>query len=347
MGVFVPGSGCILAQHAPILTSYIKKNDFTLIIFKRNTMQTYFGCHASRDAKKGFVGTLEKALQLGANTVQVMVGNPYGKMNEKCENCYYREASNVKNALTELDMKIFIHSPYYLNFAKDPSAEEPYWIDALWKELQIGEALGSTGSVLHMGKSVKLDVVDAENHFYNNLSQVLTRMADANMTTKLFIETSAGQGTELYPTLNNTLDPLARFFSRFTTHQKKHIGLCVDTCHIFAAGYDISTPEQVKKFFEEWEDKIGLEHMGVVHINNSVRKLGSRVDRHAMLHFGEIPVEGLREFACMSAKHNIPLVLETPSADRDIPVLASMLFEDTVCKNENCLGKKLHMLDDN
>lgn len=309
-------------------------------------MTVFFGCHASRKPKTGFVGTLQDVIDTntGANVIQVFIGSPYGKMSEKTEQEYLQEAPSVKQALHNLNMKMFVHSPYALNFAKDPAAEAPYWIDALWKELKIAQAMGAEGSVLHMGKAVKLAVEDAEKFFYDNLSSVIERMENAKMTVKLFIETSTGQGTELYPTLEGSLDPLARFFSQFSKKQRKHLGICVDTCHVFAAGYDISSPAKAKRFWEEFDEKIGIEHLGVVHINNSLKPLQSKVDRHAMLLHGKIDVQGLREFARMAMTHGVPLVLETPTCFEDLPVLESMLLKSKIVQNHDALSKTLAKL---
>jgi len=176
-----------------------------------------------------------------------------------------------------------------------------------------------------MGKAVKLAVDKAEQVFHENLCSVIDVCVKEEIKAKIIIETSAGQGTELYPTLNNSLDPLVRFISRFTTNQKKHIRFCVDTCHIFAAGYEIGTEAGSARFWKEWEEKIGVELLSVVHMNNSVKSLGCRVDRHAILSKGAIGMEGLAAFAKSAAGYDISMVIETPWCQFDIPVLREMV----------------------
>lgn len=288
------------------------------------------GFHAARDVKGGFPVTLQKMHKIGCKCIQVVVGSTIARMSEATFKKYMAEAKDVSSKLKELDMQLFVHSPYTLNFAKDPKSEVdgPYWIEALWKILLVCDAMGAVGCVLHMGKAVSLPVATAKQHFYDNLVQVINRMKANDMHTKIIIETSAGQGTELYPTLSSTLDPLVEFFDQFTEDQRRYMGLCVDTCHIYAAGYDISTTQAADQFWSEFEEKIGLQHLTVVHMNDSVKALGSRVDRHAGLETGKIGLEGLTAFAKKGALYGIPLVLETPTCFRDIIVLRRIL-DDT------------------
>lgn len=283
------------------------------------------GSHAGRDAKGGFPVTLEQMYQMGCKCVQVVVGSTIARLSESAEKKYLKEAKAVKDVLQRLEMKLFVHSPYTLNFAKDPDGEAdgPYWIDWMVRLLKICDAMGAEGCVLHMGKAVGLGVDVAQKFFFENLCSVIDHMGD--MKTKLIIETSAGQGTELYPTLQNNMDPLVEFFEQFTEEQRKHVGLCVDTCHIFAAGYDISTEEGAQRFWREFEERIGLEHLIVVHMNDSMKGLGARVDRHAPLESGKIGLEGLGAFAKQANLYEIPQVLETPTPARDIVVLRRLI----------------------
>jgi apurinic endonuclease APN1 len=141
---------------------------------------------------------------------------------------------------------------------------------------------------------------------------------------KLFLETSSGQGSEILPTVHNDMSALAAFFARFPKKYHSKLSFCVDTCHIFAAGYDISTKKQAATFMKEWDEKIGLHHLGVVHFNNSVHEVGCRKDRHACIAHGKIPVEGLVEFGMLAMKRGIPVILETPDGPKEIFVLKEM-----------------------
>lgn len=290
-----------------------------------DTKMFMIGPHASRDKKGGFVETLEQLHRMGARCMQVFVGSTYGRLSEASEKRYFEEAPMVKATLKRLGMKLYVHAPYTLNFAKDPKDEDPYWVGWLWKLIQICEAMGVEGCVLHMGKAVKLEIAQAQQNFYTNLCQVLVHMKAAKCRAKMIIETSAGQGTELYPTIEQNLDPLVEFYHMFSASQRKYMGLCVDTCHIYAAGYNLSTRQQVREFWREFEQRIGIEHLSVIHMNNSVKDRTSQVDRHAPLEMGKIDFDALTLFAQMAHDRQIPMIVETSEPVRDVVVLRKML----------------------
>ena len=284
------------------------------------------GCHFGRDKKLDIAQMFEQLHKdFGARCGQIFVGSPRSpRMSDIAFSKYMEEAKAVRNVIEKHGLKLYIHAPYVLNFCQQHD-QDPYHVQALIRELKIADAMGAEGCVLHMGKAVKLAVDVAEDVFYANLCKVIDICQTEHIRAKIIVETSAGQGTELYATMQNTLDPLVQFMSKFTATHKKHIRLCVDTCHIFAAGYNINTEADVTRFWKEWEDKIGLEWLAVIHMNNSVKQLGCRVDRHAILSKGSIPMEGIAAFAKAAAKHNIPMVIETPWCQYDIPVLHEMV----------------------
>ncbi len=284
-----------------------------------------FGPHASKDKRGGFVETLEKLHKRGCGCMQVFVGSTYGRMSEASEKRYMEEAPEVKKALKKLGMKMFVHAPYTLNFAKKAEDGDAYWIEALWTQLKICDAMGAEGVVLHMGKSLKLDLSEAKDVFHENLLQLIGKMKATKCGAMIFIETSAGQGTELYPTLESNLEPVVEFYARFTANQRKYIGLCVDTCHIFAAGYDLGTRVHVQRFWSDFEERIGIAHLGVIHMNNSLKGCGSRVDRHAPLEAGKIDFDALAEFAKLADKHGVPMIVETSAPERDVVVIKKWL----------------------
>jgi deoxyribonuclease-4 len=215
-----------------------------------------------------------------------------------------------------------------LNFAKDASQEYPYWIDAMVKELQIADMIGAEGCVLHLGKAVSQSQEKAVDNMHKNVCRLLDRVQALGIKAKLFLETSSGQGTEILATSNNTIQELADFFKMFDKKYHDNLSFCVDTCHIYAAGYDIGTSKNVNAFFEEWNLKIGMRFIGLVHFNNSVHGLGSRKDRHACINFGKIPIDGLVTFGKMAIENGIPLVLETPAGPLEIPLLHEIANKD-------------------
>ena len=282
---------------------------------------TYFiGSHIGKD-KKGWIQSLQNVHRLGGNAVQIFTSSPMARMSQSTFDEYKTVGPMIKNFIQEHGMRLFIHSSYTLNFAKDSSQEYPYWIDAMVKDLQIADMIGAEGCVLHLGKAVSQTQEKAIHNMYTNVCRLLDKAQELGIKAKLFLETSSGQGTEILVTSDNTIHHLANFFKMFDKKYHKNLSFCVDTCHIYAAGYDIGTAVNVARFFEEWKTKIGLHHLGIIHFNNSVHGLGSRKDRHACINFGKIPIEGLVAFAVTAMQHGIPLVLETPAGPLEITVL--------------------------
>jgi deoxyribonuclease-4 len=287
-------------------------------------MQHYYGSHIGK-SQNGWLDSLHTAHDRGLSAVQIFIGNPMsGKMSEKTEADYMKVAIGIRKFLATVRMKLFIHSPYVLNFAKDPYNEYPYWVDAMVRELKIAQEMGAEGSVLHLGKAVNNSHSQGAELMYQNVKHLLLCMRENKMTVKLFLETSSGQGTELFATTQNSLQDLADFFERFDATDRLNLGICVDTCHIFAAGYDISTPDQVAAFFTEWENKIGIAHLSLIHFNNSVYGCGSRKDRHSCIEHGAIGVDGLLQFLRVGFERGIPAVLETPGGLDEVSILAAV-----------------------
>lgn len=289
------------------------------------------GAHTSSSGD--LIKILENAYNVhGARVIQIFVGNPRGgSLTKKVEQHYYDNADSIKNCLEQLNMELFVHCPYVWNFAKDPSTDDGWWIESLFMQLKIANAMGSKGCILHMGKHVKLSEKDGKEFFVKNIKTVLKKCRVAKLNAKLFLETAAGQGTELYVTKGN-LDPLVELISEFSKDDFNNLSFCVDTCHIFAAGYDIRTEEAVEIFFAEWESKIGMSKLGVVHMNNSLDKFGAKKDRHAPLKDGHIHREGLAMFAKLAATYDLPMIIETAYAMYDMPNLAEFILDKKFIK---------------
>jgi deoxyribonuclease-4 len=270
-----------------------------------------FGPHISKQAT--VLKTLEYAKNtINASAIQIFIGNPQsGRMTQKTVEKYQLESESVTKFLKQNNMCFVIHTPYVLNFSKDSKCDDPYWINELWNEIKVAQSLGSIGCVLHMGKAVSLDVNIAEKYMIDNIACVADKMADANMTTKIIIETSAGQGSELFATKDGNLQPIIRLWNSFTEKQKQYIGFCIDTCHIHSAGYKIDTIVDIDKLFDEWNNNIGINNLTVVHLNNSITPFNSHVDRHGTLTEGTIPTECLLHFAKRTFEYGIPIILET------------------------------------
>lgn len=297
----------------------LKSKDINYFADKYKFINTdfYYGCHMP------VIYGIEKAVmginKMGGNCLQVFVSSPMsGQVSEKSIAYYKQNGEKIKQTLKDKNTKLFIHSPYTFNFAK-PKLNgfwlNCYWIRSYLKELEIAHTIGAVGCVIHVGKSLDMDIKEAEDNMYESLSFVIEQMKSKQLNSVIILETGAGQGTELFLTSNNNIDNFANFYNKFTQDQKKYIKLCVDTCHIFSAGYCISDPKIVIKFFKEFEAKIGLENLVLVHLNDSKKECNCHVDRHENLGKGMIGLNGLGMFILLSYMINIPLILETPEPD--------------------------------
>ena len=282
-------------------------------------MEHLIGCHLpSTDLFK----SIDEVNSCGGNFMQIFVTNPMGHISFENINPTRGRASpenlkkykeigpNIKKHCENNLSKIVVHSPYILNFAKKFN-EKSNEIQRLLLELRIAHEIGAIGCVIHVGKSLDLDINEATLNMYLSIKYVLNKIREEKLNTILILETAAGQGTEMFVTEDNALDEFANFYHRFSKDDKKIFKLCVDTCHIFSAGFDISSKKKVRYFFILFDKMIGLEHLALIHFNDSKTKYNSHVDRHERIGKGNIGLSGLAEFARQAHRFKIPMCLET------------------------------------
>ena len=168
------------------------------------------------------------------------------------------------------------------------------------RQLGIEYLVFHPGSREHSGEGVGL-VADALNEIVEG----------AEGPTKILIETTAGQGHYL----GRTFEEIAEILNRL--ERQEFFGVCLDTCHIFAAGYDIRTPEAYHKTMGNFDSAIGIEKLLAIHLNDATRELGSRVDRHAHIGHGQIGLEGFAQIVNDPRLAGLAMILETPKGPDD------------------------------
>lgn len=267
----------------------------------------FYGGHVT--ISRGIINGIKSINSIGGNMIQVFISNPI-TLNYK--NKYSEvEFEEIRTYIKTTNSKIVIHLPYVLNLAK-PNVDKQ--IKLICEQLTTSESLTSLGCVLHMGKYLELTETDGITNMYNALVKIIDFIEKNKLKTHIIVETPAGQGTEILVTRNNDLTNLANFYNKFTKDQKAHLRICVDTCHIFASGYDLRKKEQVDTFFKEFNKKIGIKYIDLIHLNDSKHDYNSHLDRHEDLCKGKIGCEGIVEFIKNASKYDIPLILETPSS---------------------------------
>jgi len=202
---------------------------------------------------------------------------------------------------------LVIHAGYLINLAASDATVEKRSVDALHAELTRCVALNVDTLVLHPGAHTGSGVAVGIEKIARHLSQVLLDIPGAS---SIALETMAGQGTTL-----GSFEELAAIRSACDPAIRHRVGFCLDTCHVFSAGHDLSTLAGYRAMLAAFDKVLGLENLRVVHLNDSKAPCGAQVDRHANLKMGAIPFEVLKACAHEMSARGIPVILETPSDD--------------------------------
>ncbi len=272
----------------------------------------YFGAHTS--IAKGVLNGLKYISDIGGNVSQIFLGNRLSSQLKSKTKLTENEKLEIREYLKDNDHKLFVHAAYVLNLASKPptSAAIKYQLDSLIYDLELGDEIGSSGLVIHLGNQMKLDKEES----YQNMVACVMKVIDVSKGNgRILLETSAGAGTQI----GVGLVDFAKLWSMFPKEYYSRLGICVDTAHIFSAGIPINKPEGVKQYFEDFDKKIGLKHLKLVHLNDSKAVLNARVDRHENLEQGYIfnsekdgSSKALQTILVFLVKHKIPALLETP-----------------------------------
>lgn len=258
-----------------------------------------FGVHIDSDPIN-ICNEIEKYHNDGCKVVQLFI-DPFYK--RKIEYDIFKTYANINK------IHIVVHISYVINCAQRWDYHS-WWIKQFIMEIESAKKLGAFAVVIHLGKQLDMTREEAINNMLTSLIYVhdQTRLTHV----KILIETSSGQGSEMCYKLND----FAYFFNKFSNHKSNEIrdrfGICLDTCHIFAAGYDIRTTDVIKTYLDSFEEMVGIKYIKLIHLNDSKKDLGSYVDRHHNIGRGFIGKVGLKTIIKFFGKLNVPMILETP-----------------------------------
>ena len=246
-------------------------------------------CIGSHIGKQKTLTETVMAVALSPAPYQIFLSGPQNS-NIKADD---KDIASARALVEQTGARIFVHSQYLINLS-NKTTEDAWHEKLLIKNLQVCRAFGGKGVVVHVGKSVKLRKEEALEQMRGAITRVLEH---AHLDCPLLLETPAGQGTELLTDMKEFLDFVESFNST-------NVRVCVDTCHVFAAGHDPKT------YLESALARPGL--LKLVHYNDSLGDCGSCVDRHAHIASGEglIGFDKMSEIAELCSTHNIPMVIE-------------------------------------
>ena len=199
------------------------------------------------------------------------------------------------------------HASYLINLGTDDAAVRGRSLEAMADEISRAEALGLDGVVLHPGCYTSGSVDRGVALVAEGLSEILSNRPAGS--TQVLLEHTAGQGTALGANFQEIAAIIA------ATSASERIGVCLDTCHLLASGYDIATAEGYEATFEAFGTIVGLDRLKVFHLNDSKKPLGSRIDRHTHIGEGCVGLEAFRRLVNDPRFTYLPMLLETPKED--------------------------------
>ncbi len=270
------------------------------------------GIHLDHYRYKTLLQALRKAKSYNVKHIQVFVGDNHHTTLSKKNQYTKEDFKKIKEFLQKNKMTMNIHGLLSLNFCFPPDSPRFRWgIDNLVHDMKICKEFGKCkGVVIHMGSfqtpSIQISYQDCLQNFVKSLQIVLSKVKRG----RVILETSTNRPN----TIGGTLESLSELYHAIPVKDRKRIGFCVDTCHIFSAGYPIHTPHGMKQYFEDFDKLIGLKNIDLIHLNDSQTPFASQKDRHETIGKGYIfnqKMGGDPESLLYLFTLKKPLVLET------------------------------------
>ncbi|MGA4941505.1 deoxyribonuclease IV [Streptomyces cinereoruber] len=243
------------------------------------------------------------ARELGAETVQVFVANPRGWATPVGNPA---QDERFRAECAEASLSAWVHAPYLINFGSHTEATAERSVGSLRHSLRRGREIGAKGVVVHTGSATggrprEVALAQVRERLLPLLDE-LTHPDDPD----LLLESTAGQGSSL---CSRTWD-FGPYFDVLDRHPK--LGVCLDTCHVFAAGHDLTGPTGAARTLDLLVETVGEGRLKLIHANDSKDVVGAHKDRHANIGAGHIGEDAFRELLRHPATEGVPLVIETP-----------------------------------
>ncbi len=260
-------------------------------------MMLHIGCHLS--SSKGFSAMVAHAQSIQADTFQFFTRNPRGGSAKALDPA---DVLEFKKRVKELNFAPLVaHAPYTLNACGADPRVRDFAEMAMKEDLEKMEMLQCAYYNFHPGSHVGQGIQKG----IELIADLLSRLVHPGMKCMVLLETMSGKGSEV----GSSFEELAEIMEK--SRCPDSLGVCLDTCHVYSAGYDIvREPEAV---LEQFDRILGLDKLKAIHLNDSMTPFGSRKDRHECIGKGTIGKEALLHFVKQDAVKNLPLILETPN----------------------------------
>lgn len=264
------------------------------------------GSHVGYKKDSGLVGSVKEALSYNANTFMFYTGAPQNTKRLPIDLEKVKEADQLMKDNKIAKENVIVHAPYIINLATDDLEKREFSCNFLKEEIKRVETLGFSYLVLHPGSHVGAGT----DKGIQNIADSLNKIIDKDTKVVILLETMAGKGTEV----GKNFEEIESIISKIK--QKENIGVCLDTCHINDAGYDLNYFDKVLDSFDKI---IGLDKLKCIHVNDSKNIMGSHKDRHENIGYGHIGFDNLINIIYNKRLDNIPKILETPYIDKTYP----------------------------
>ncbi|MGF7184502.1 deoxyribonuclease-4 [Desulfitispora alkaliphila] len=253
------------------------------------------GCHVS--IARGLYKAVEEAVAIDANVIQIFSRNPRGG---KAKQLDQAEINRALELAESHGVMIISHAPYTINLCSNKDDVRKFAVDVLTEDLQRMETCGANYLIVHPGSHVNQGREQGIEYIIQGINSV---MDNYHGKTTLLLETMSGQGTEVGSDFAEMEAILGQ------VNQPERVGICIDTCHLFAGGYAVKEPDLL---IEQISARVPIEKIKVAHLNDSIKPFGSNRDRHAPLGDGELGWEAVMGFVTHTQLKHLPYILETP-----------------------------------
>jgi deoxyribonuclease-4 len=267
-----------------------------------------YGAHCSG----GIKGALDRAIEIGADAVQLFAQSPRAwRFPQHAE----EDLARFRERRTEAGIRsVLVHALYLCNLATPDEVIYGKSLDTMRATMDAARAIDADGVVFHVGSHLGAGFEAGLERALPALREVLDHSSDA---TWLLLENSAGAGG----TIGRSIDELATIVDGLDRHPR--LGLCLDSCHLYVSGVDVGEPKTVAATLEDVDQRIGLDRLRALHVNDAAAPLGSNRDRHANVLEGELG-DRLGAFLAHPAVQDLPAVMETPGPDNHGPDAAEV-----------------------